>query len=76
MKNLQVGNSCSVKHLECNPPKSITSSDRSLFRVGDALLETAIAVTSVRIGHAKTEQEHEQAFADLEDLRAQRERRP
>jgi hypothetical protein len=46
-----------------------------LFRLGDALLETAIAVTCVRIGHARNEQEHEQAFADLESLRSQRESR-
>jgi hypothetical protein len=43
-----------------------------LFRLGDALLETAISVTCVRIGHARNEQEHEQAFAELEDLRTQR----
>jgi hypothetical protein len=43
-----------------------------LFRLGDALLETAIAVTCVRIGHARNEFEHEQAFAALEDLRSQR----
>jgi hypothetical protein len=44
-----------------------------MFRIGDALLETAIAVTCVRVGHAHTEQEYDQAFSELEDLRSQRE---
>jgi hypothetical protein len=72
MKNLQAGNSCLANDLACNPPESITHHDRSLFRLGDALLETAISVTCVRIGHARNEFEHEQAFAELEDLRTQR----
>jgi hypothetical protein len=58
-----------------DPAKSITHDDRSLFRLGDALLETAIAVTCVRVGHARNEEEHDQAFADLEILRSQRESR-
>jgi hypothetical protein len=56
----------------CNLAKAATHEDRSLFRLGDALLETAISVTCVRIGHARNEFEHEQAFAELEDLRTQR----
>jgi hypothetical protein len=68
----QVGNSCSDKGLAHTQPRTHTHEDRSLFRLGDALLETAISVTCVRIGHARNEFEHEQAFAELEDLRTQR----
>jgi hypothetical protein len=75
MSNFAVGNFRPNNELARNPPKSATPPDRSLFRLGDALLETAIAVTCVRIGHARNEQEHEQAFADLESLRSQRESR-
>jgi hypothetical protein len=74
MNSLQTGNSCSVNDLDCNPAKSITSLNRSEFRLGDALLETAIAVSCVRVGHAHNEHEHDEAFAELEDLRSQRER--
>jgi hypothetical protein len=75
MSNSGVGIFSPNKDLACNPPESITHHDRSLFRLGDALLETAISVTCVRIGHARNEFEHEQAFADLESLRSQRESR-
>jgi hypothetical protein len=75
MSNLDVGFFTSNNDLACNPAKSITHEDRSLFRLGDALLETAIAVTCVRVGHARNEFEHDQAFADLESLRSQRESR-
>lgn len=74
MNYLQVGKSSSSNDLDCNPAKSRTSPDRSEFRIGDALLETAIAVTAVRVGHARTEEEYDEAFAELEDLRSQRER--
>jgi hypothetical protein len=73
MSNFAVGKFSSNNDLERNPPKSTTHPDRSMFRIGDALLETAIAVTCVRVGHANTEQEHDHAFAELEELRAQRE---
>jgi hypothetical protein len=72
MSNSAVGNFRPNKGLAHSTPESITHGDRSLFRLGDALLETAIAVTCVRIGHARNEFEHEQAFAELEDLRTQR----
>jgi hypothetical protein len=72
MNYLKAGNSCSVKDLDCNPAKSRTQINRSEFRIGDVLLETAIAVTCVRVGHAHNEHEHDDAFAELEDLRSQR----
>jgi hypothetical protein len=72
MSNSGVGIFRPNNDLACNPAKSTTHEDRSLFRLGDALLETAIAVTCVRVGHARNEFEHEQAFAELEDLRSQR----
>jgi hypothetical protein len=59
--------------LDRTQPETPTHEDRSMFRIGDALLETAIAVTCVRVGHAHTEQEYDQAFTELEDLRSQRE---
>jgi hypothetical protein len=74
MSNSAVGNFRPNKGLAHSTPESITHGDRSLFRLGDALLETAIAVTCVRIGHARNEHEHDDAFAELEDLRSQRER--
>jgi hypothetical protein len=73
MSNFSVGKFSSNNELGHNPPKSTTPPDRSMFRIGDALLETAIAVTCVRVGHAHTEQEYDQAFTELEDLRSQRE---
>lgn len=73
MKNFQTGNSCPVNDLACDPAKSRTLPDRSLFRVGDALLESAIAVSCVRVGHARTESEYDEAWAELESLRSQRE---
>jgi hypothetical protein len=75
MSNSGVGFSSSNNGLGCTQPTTHTHGDRSLFRLGDALLETAISVTCVRIGHARNEQEHEQAFAELESLRSQRESR-
>jgi hypothetical protein len=72
MSNVGVGFSSSEKGLGNTQPLTHTHEDRSLFRLGDALLETAISVTCVRIGHARNELEHEQAFAELEDLRTQR----
>jgi hypothetical protein len=73
MSNFAVGKFSSDNDLERNPPKSTTHPDRSMFRLGDALLETAIAVTCVRVGHANTEQEYDAAFAELEERRSQRE---
>jgi hypothetical protein len=73
MSKFAVGKFSSNNDLEHNPPKSTTPPDRSMFRIGDALLETAIAVTCVRVGHASTEQEYDKAFAELEELRSQRE---
>ena len=74
MSKSVVGNSFSNNGLGHNPPEGLTPLDRSLFRVGDALLETAIAVTSVRVAHADCEQEHDAAFAELQDRWSQRER--
>jgi hypothetical protein len=73
MSNSAVGKFSADNDLEHNPPESTTPPDRSVFRIGDALLETAIAVTCVRVGHAHTEHEYDQAFTELEDLRSQRE---
>jgi hypothetical protein len=73
MSNSGVGFSSSDNELGCTQPATHTHEDRSLFRLGDALLETAIAVTCVRVGHARNEFEHDQAFAELESLRSQRE---
>jgi hypothetical protein len=75
MSNSGVGFSSSDNGLGHTQPITHTHEDRSLFRLGDALLETAIAVTCVRVGHARNEFEHEQAFAELESLRSQRESR-
>lgn len=73
MNYRQPGNSCPVNELDCNPAESIMRPDRSLFRVGDALLEAAISVTAVRVAHADTEQELDEAFAELIERRNQRE---
>jgi hypothetical protein len=73
MSNSGVGFSSSDKELRHTQPVTYTHEDRSLFRLGDALLETAISVTCVRVGHARNEFEHDQAFAELESLRSQRE---
>lgn len=73
MSKSAVGSSCANNQLGDSQPKTQTHEDRSVFRIGDALLETAISVTCVRVGHANTEQEHDKAFAELEELRAQRE---
>jgi hypothetical protein len=73
MSNSGVGFSSSNNGLGCTQPTTHTHGDRSLFRLGDALLETAISVTCVRVGHANTEQEYDSAFAELEERRSQRE---
>lgn len=73
MSKSGVGFSSADNGLGHTQPVTHTHGDRSLFRLGDALLETAISVTCVRIGHARSEQEHDLAFAALEDLRSQRE---
>ena len=52
---------------QCAQPKF-----RSVFRAGDALLESAIAVTSVEVRHARNQAEHEEAMQRLTDLQAQR----
>lgn len=74
MKSVRVGVSPSSQTAGCNQPKSVTHAPCSEFRIGDVLLETAIAVSCVRVGHAHNEHEHDDAFAELEDLRSQRER--
>jgi hypothetical protein len=73
MSKTFVGISSSNNGLGYTQPTTQTRIDRSEFRIGDVLLETAIAVTCVRVGHAHNEHEHDDAFAELEELRAQRE---
>jgi hypothetical protein len=73
MSNTAVGISNSNSGLGCTQPKTQTRADRSEFRLGDVLLETAISVTAVRVAHAHNEQEHEDAFAELQDRWSQRE---
>jgi hypothetical protein len=73
MSAVEVGNSSSDNGLGRTQPITDTHGDRSMFRLGDALLETAIAVTCARVGHAHTDEERDQAFQELENLRSQRE---
>lgn len=72
---LHVGFFSAENSVANTPPKSLTpecGSGSGLFRVGDALLDAAIAVTEAHVRTAANEADHDFAMAELAKLRAQR----
>lgn len=57
---------------DCTPPSTNTRCFSSRFRIGEALLEAAIAVAATRLGHADTHEEREAAWQELRSLHHQR----